>query len=168
VVAGHWVVWVSAVHDSPHEKRGDSAMAGIRRLVLAAVAASFSQVAFAQHGDFAPKVQLIVDYLKNSGEACISPAIPGVEAFKACREGGDSIALVVETDVPVRDDDGRAIDRCSASLTATQVPGFPAVKMEVSAPGCPQKTLKAGEFSGIFVGIILELSEWVRKKAKPI
>jgi hypothetical protein len=46
---------------------------------------------------------------------------------------------------------------------ATQVPGFPAVKMEVSAPGCPQKTLKA-----VFVGIILELSEWVRKKPKPI
>jgi hypothetical protein len=79
---------------------------------MSAVAASFNQAAFAQHGDFAPKVQLILDYLKDSGEACISPAIPGVRSFKACREGGGSVALTVVTDVPVRDDEGRIIDTC--------------------------------------------------------
>jgi hypothetical protein len=40
--------------------------------------------------------------------------------------------------------------------------------MEVSARECPQKTLKAGEFSRIFVGIILGLAEWVQKKGNPI
>jgi hypothetical protein len=143
-------------------------MAGIRRFLMAAVAASFNQAAFGQHGDFAPKVQLILDYLKDSGEACISPAIPGERPFKACREDAESVALTIVTDIPVRDDDGRVVDACSARLTATQVPGFPAVKMEVSARECPEKTLKAGEFSGIFVGIILQLAEWVQKGGKSL
>jgi hypothetical protein len=143
-------------------------MAGIRRFLIAAVTASFSQAAFAQHGDFAPKVQLILEYLKDSGETCISPAIPAERPFKACREGAETVALTVVTDVPVRDDEGRVIDTCSARLTATQVPGFSAVKMEVSARECPQKTLNAGEFSRIFVGIILKLAEWVQKKSNPI
>ena len=143
-------------------------MAGIRRFLMAAVTASFNQAALAQHGDFAPKVQLILDYLKDSGETCISPAIPGERSFKACREGSESVALTVVTEVPVRDDEGRIIDTCSAMLTATQVLGFPAVKLEVSARECPQKTLKGGEFSRIFVGIILGLAEWVQKKAKGI
>jgi hypothetical protein len=105
------VFLVGAACDSPKEKRVGSAMAGTRRLLMAAIAASF---------------------------------------------------------IPVRDDDGRVVDVCSARLTATQVPGFPAVKMEVSQRECSEKTLKAGEFSGIFVGIILQLAEWVQKKGKPI
>ena len=143
-------------------------MVGIRSFLIAAVIASVSQAALAQHGEFAPKVKLIIDYLKDTGETCISPPIPAERSFKACREGADPVALTVVTDVPVRNDDGRVVDACSARLTATQVPGFAAVKMEVSARECPQKTLKSGEFSGIFVGIIVELAEWVQKKAKPI
>jgi len=121
-------------------------MRGTRMFFIAAVTATYSQAAIAQHGDFAPKVQLIVDYLKDSGETCISPVITGEQPFKACREG----------------------TTCSAKLTATQVPGFQSVKMEVSAGECPEKTRKSGEFSRIFVGVILELAEWVQKKGKPI
>jgi hypothetical protein len=40
--------------------------------------------------------------------------------------------------------------------------------MEIFAEECPQKTLTSGEFSRKFVGIILELADWVQKKAKPI
>jgi hypothetical protein len=143
-------------------------MAGIRKFLMAAVTASFSQAAFAQHGDFAPKVQLIIDYLKESGETCISPAIPGGQGFKACREDTGSIALTIVTGIPVRDDDSRVVDTCSAKLTATIVPGFQAVKMEVSAGECPEKTRKSGEFSRIFVGIILDIAEWVQKKGKSL
>jgi hypothetical protein len=143
-------------------------MRGTRMFFIAAVTATYSQAAIAQHGDFAPKVQLIVDYLKDSGEACISPVITGEQPFKACREGTDSVALTIVTGLPVRDDDGRVIGTCSAKLTATQVPGFQSVKMEVSAGECPEKTRKSGEFSRIFVGVILELAEWVQKKGKPI
>jgi hypothetical protein len=143
-------------------------MAGARRVLLVAIAASFTHTADAQHGDFAPKVQLILDYLKESGEACVSPAIPGVQSFKACREGEESVALTVVTNVPVRDDDGRLVDTCQARLTATQIPRFSAVKMEVSARECPPKTISGGEFSRIFVGIILQLAEWVGTKGNPI
>ena len=143
-------------------------MAGTPRFVIAALVAGFNQAACAQHGDFAPKVQMILDYLKDSGETCISPDIPGARSFNACREGAKAVALIIVTDIPVRDDDGRVADTCPARLTATQIPGSPAVKMEVFARECPQKTLTSGEFSRIFVGIILELAEWVQKKAKPI
>jgi hypothetical protein len=149
-------------------KREKAAMAGTRRLLMAAVTASFSQAAFAQHGDFAPKVQVILDYLKDSGETCISPAISGGQVFKACREDTGSIALTIVTGLPVRDDDSRVVDTCSAKLTATIVPGFQAVEMEVSAGECPEKTRKSGEFSRIFVGIILDLAEWVQKKGKSL
>ena len=88
-------------------------MRGTRMFFIAAVTATYSQAAIAQHGDFAPKVQLIVDYLKDSGEACISPVITGEQPFKACREGTDSVALTIVTDIPVRDDDGRVVDACS-------------------------------------------------------
>ena len=143
-------------------------MLGKRGVLLAAVIATLDQVALGQHGDFAPKVQLILDYLKESGEACMSPSIPGQRSFKACREGAEAVALTVVTNIPVRDDDGQAIDTCSAKLTATQVSGFSAVKMEVSARECPEATVKSGEFSRTFVGIILQLAEWVQKKEKPI
>jgi hypothetical protein len=134
--------------------------------LVGAIVASFNQAASAQHGDFAPKVQMILDYLKDSGETCISPDLPGVQSFKACREGAEPVALTVVTDVPVRDDAGRVVDTCSARLTATRVPGYEAVKMEVGAGECLQKA--SGEFSRTFAGIILELAEWVQKKAKPI
>jgi hypothetical protein len=68
----------------------------------------------------------------------------------------------------VRDGDGRVADTCPTKLVATQIPGTPAMKMEVFAGECPQKTLTSGEFSRIFVGIILKHAEWVEKKAKPI
>jgi hypothetical protein len=139
-----------------------------RFLIAAIVIASFNQAAFAQHRDFFPKVQMILDYLKDSGETCISPDIPGARWFKACREGSESVALIIATDIPVRNGDGRVADTCPANLVATQIPGTPAVKMEVFAGECPQKTLTSGEFSRIFVGIILQLAEWVEKKAKPI
>jgi hypothetical protein len=137
-------------------------------IVVAAAGAIYCQAAFAQHGDFAPKVQLILDYLKDSGEPCVSPQISGVRPFKACREGTDEEALTVVTRLPVRDDDGRVIDACSAKLIATRVRDFRAVNMEVSAPECSATTLRSGEFSPIFVRIILELAEWVQKKEKPI
>jgi hypothetical protein len=143
-------------------------MRATRMFLIAAVAAIYSHTAFAQHGDFAPKMQLILDYLKDSGETCISPTIPGEQPFKACREGTGSIALTIVTGLPVRDDDGRVIDTCSAKLTSTIVPGFQSVKMEVSAEECPEKTRKSGEFARIFVGVILELAEWVQKKGKPL
>ena len=143
-------------------------MAGTPRFVIAALVAGFNQAACAQHGDFAPKVQMILDYLKDSGETCISQNIPGTRSFKACREGAEPVTLTVVTDIPVRDDDGRVADTCPAGLAATQIRGSPAVKMEVFAGECPQKTLTSGEFSRIFVGIILQLAEWVQKKAKPI
>ena len=143
-------------------------MRATRMFLIAVVAATYSHAVFGQHGDFAPKVQLIIDYLTESGESCINPAIPGEQPFKACREGTGSMALTIVTALPVRDDDGRVIDACSAKLTATIVPGFQSVKMEVYAGKCPEKTRKSGEFSHIFVGAILELAEWVQKKEKPI
>ena len=102
-------------------------MAGTPRFVIAAVVAGFNQAACAQHGDFAPKVQMILDYLKDAGETCISPDIPGARSFKACREGSESVALIIVTDIPVRDDGGRVADTCPARLAATQIPGMPAV-----------------------------------------
>jgi hypothetical protein len=143
-------------------------MRATRMFLIAAVAGTCSHAAFAQHGDFTPKVQLILDYLKDSEETCINPAIPGERPFKACREDTGSIALTIVTGLPVRNDDGQVIDTCSAKLTATIVPGFQAVKMEVAAEECPEKTRKSGEFSRIFVGVILQLAEWVQKKGKPI
>ena len=66
---------------SRRKERGGSAMAGTPRFVIAALVAGFNQAACAQHGDFAPKVQMILDYLKDSGETCISPDIPGARSF---------------------------------------------------------------------------------------
>src|SRR6516164_7276249 len=85
-----------------------------RFLIAAIVIASFNQAAFAQHRDFFPKVQMILDYLKDSGETCISPDIPGARSFNACREGAKAAALIIVTDIPVRDDDGRVADTCPA------------------------------------------------------
>ena len=93
-------------------------MAGTARFVIAAVVAGFNQAACAQHGDFAPKVQMILDYLKDSKETCISPNIPGAGSFKACREDTKPVALIIVTDIPVRDDDGRVADTCPARLAA--------------------------------------------------
>jgi hypothetical protein len=42
------------------------------------------------------------------------------------------------------------------------------VRMEVAAGDCPEKTLKSGEFTGIFAGLILELADWVQKKERPV
>jgi hypothetical protein len=143
-------------------------MRGIRTFLIVASAFGGGLGAFAQHGDFAPKVQVITDFLKNSEDGCVSPAIPGQRPFKACREGTDPIALTIATRLPVRDDNGRVIDTCPAKLTATQVPGPVSVRMEVAAGECPETTLKSGEFTGIFAGLILELADWVQKKEKPV
>jgi hypothetical protein len=92
-------------------------MAGTLRFVIAAVVAGFNQAACAQHGDFAPRVQMILDNLKDAGETCVSPD-PRARSFKACREGSESVALIIVTDIPVRDDDGRVADTCPARLAA--------------------------------------------------
>jgi hypothetical protein len=51
-------------------------MVGIRSFLIAAVIASVSQAALAQHGDFAPKVKLILDYLKDRGRDVYQPPDP--------------------------------------------------------------------------------------------
>ena len=38
-------------------------MCATRMFLIAAVVATYSHATFAQHGEFAPKVQLILDYL---------------------------------------------------------------------------------------------------------
>lgn len=48
-------------------------MGGTQSALIAALAAT-TQTVFAQHGDFAPKVQVIIDYLKNAGDGCVGPA----------------------------------------------------------------------------------------------
>jgi hypothetical protein len=49
-----------------------------------------------------------------------------------------------------------------------QVPGQLSVRFDVAAAECPESTLKSGEFTAIFAGLILELAEWVQTKEKPI
>ena len=41
------------------------------------------------------------------------------------------------------------------------------VRFDVAAAECPESTLKSGEFTAIFAGLILELAEWVQKREKP-
>src|SRR5215470_2986677 len=146
---------------------GQSTMGGTQIALIAALAAT-TQAVFAQHGDFAPKVQVIIDYLKNSGDGCVSPAFPGERSFKACLEGSDPVSLTIATRIPVRDSNGRVVDTCPAKLTAVQVPGLLSVRFDVAALECPESTLKSGEFTAIFAGLILELAEWVQTKEKPI
>src|SRR5215475_1636162 len=140
--------------------QGQSTMGGTQIALIAALAA-ITHVVFAQHGDFAPKVQLIMDYLKNTGDGCVSPAIPGERPFKACLEGADPIALTIATRIPIRGSNGSVIDTCPAKLTVVRVPGSLAVRFDVAAVECPESTLKSGEFTAIFAGLILELAEWV-------
>jgi hypothetical protein len=142
-------------------------MGGTQIALIAALAAT-AQAVFAQRGDFAPKVQVIIDYLKNAGDGCVSPAFPGERSFKACREGSDPVSLTIATRIPVRDGNGRVIDTCPAKLTAVQVPGLLSVRFDVAAVECPESTLKSGEFTAIFAGLILELAEWVQTKEKPV
>ena len=52
--------------------------------------------------------------------------------------------------------------------TAVQVPGLLSVRFDVAAVECPESTLKSGEFTAIFAGLILKLAEWVQTKEKPI
>jgi hypothetical protein len=141
-------------------------MGGTQVALIAALTA-ISHAVLAQHGDFAPKVQLIIDYLKSTGDGCVSPAIAGERPFKACREGADPVALAIATGIPVRNSNGRVIDTCPAKLTAVRVPGSLSVRFDVAAAECPESTLKSGEFTVIFAGLIIELAEWVQKKQKP-
>ena len=141
-------------------------MGGTQIAPIAALVA-ITQAVFAQHGDFAPKVQLIMDYLKNTGDGCVSPVIAGERPFKACLEGADPVALTIATRIAVRGSDGRVIDTCPAKLTAVRVPDSLSVRFDVAAGECPESTLKSGEFTAIFAGLILELAEWVQKKEKP-
>jgi hypothetical protein len=142
-------------------------MMGATQIALIATLAAITHAVFAQHGDFAPKMQLIMDYLKNTGDGCVSPAIAGERPFKACREGADPIALTITTRIPVRASNGQVIDTCPAKLTAVRVSGSLSVRFDVAAAECPETTLKSGEFTAIFAGLILELAEWVQKKEKP-
>ena len=141
-------------------------MGGRTQIAPIAALAAVAQAVFAQHGDFAPKVQLIMDYLKNTGDGCVSPSV-GERPFKACLEGVDPVALTVATRIPVRGSNGSVIDTCPAKLTSMRVPGSLAVRFDVAAAECPESTLKSGEFTAIFAGLILELAEWVQKKEKP-
>jgi hypothetical protein len=102
-------------------------MGGTQIAPIAALVA-ITQAVFAQHGDFAPKVQLIMDYLKNTGDGCVSPAIAGERPFNACLEGADPVALTIATRIPVRGSDGRVIDTCPAKLTAVRVPDLLSVR----------------------------------------
>jgi hypothetical protein len=108
-------------------------MSGAQVALIAALAAT-TQAVFAQHGDFAPKVQVIIAYLKNAGDECISPAFPGERSFKACREGSDPVSLTIATRIPVRDSNGRVIDTCPAKLTAVQVPGLTRISRPPKIP----------------------------------
>jgi len=141
-------------------------MGGTQIAPLAALAA-ITQAALAQHSDFTPKVQLIMDYLKNTGDGCVSPAIAGERPFQACLEGADPVALTIATTIPVRGSNGSVIDTCPAKLTAVRVPESLSVRFDVAAMECPESALKSGEFTAIFAGLILELAEWVEKKEKP-
>src|SRR5215470_13030452 len=118
-------------------------MGGTQIALIAALAAT-TQAVFAQHCDFAPKVQVIIDYLKSAGDGCVSPAFPGERSFKACREGSDPVSLTVATRIPIRDSNGRVIDTCPAKLTAVQLPGLLSVRFDVAAVECPESTLKSG------------------------
>jgi hypothetical protein len=84
-------------------------MCGTQIALIAALAAITNPM-FAQYGDFAPKVQLIIDYLKNTGDGCVSPAIAGERPFTACREDADPVALTIATRIPERGSNGRVID----------------------------------------------------------
>ena len=141
-------------------------MRATRMFLISAVVATYSHATFAQHGEFALKVQLILDYL--GGKPVSAPLFRVRSRSKRVMKIRTSIALTIVTGLPVRNDDSQVIDTCSAKLNATIVSGFQAVKMEVAAEACPEKTRKSGEFSRIFVGAILQLAEWVQKKGKPI
>jgi hypothetical protein len=67
----------------------------------------------------------------------------------------------------VRDSDGRVVGTCPATLTATQVPGFSAVKMDPGIAKCPEKTIASGEYAQIFVRILLKLADWVVRMEQP-
>jgi hypothetical protein len=69
-----------------------------------------------QHGDFAARAQMIIDYLKNTGDGCFSPAIADERRFKACRESADPVALTIATRIPVRGSDRASLTGARRNL----------------------------------------------------
>ena len=102
----------------------------VRKLLLATVAASCClQSGSAQEENFAQRVEHIIAYMTAKAEQCIGPAFEGEPAFEACRGNADTTSLTIATSLPVRDGDGRVVGTCPATLTATIVAGFSAVKI---------------------------------------
>jgi hypothetical protein len=143
----------------------------MRRIVVPAIwlfAAAFGPHAQAQQAEFAAKVPLILSYLGDAAEGCVNLALADHPPFRACREGTEPVALTIMTGLPVRGEDGRVTRRCLAKLTAIPVATFPSVTMDMTSSECPQQTLKSGEFTVVFIGIIEALADWVQLKAKRI
>jgi hypothetical protein len=103
----------------------------------------------------------------DKAEQCISPALEGEEPFKVCRGDADTISLTISAALPVRDKDGLVVRTCPAMLTATKVPGFSAVKLAPGLATCPGSTIASGEYSQIFVRILLKLGDWVVRIEQP-
>jgi hypothetical protein len=142
----------------------------LRSTVLAGIGACLwltNISAHAQPQDIAASVERTVAYLAKKGEDCAEPALDGVQPFRACRGEAGTVALIIATELPVRDDDGRIVGSCFATLTATSVTGFSAVKMDPQLAACPQPTIASGEFARIFIRILLRLGDWVVRMEKP-
>jgi len=137
-----------------------------QKLLLATMAASYCfQGGSAQ--DFGERVEDIVAYMTHKAEKCIGPTLDGEEPFKVCRGEVDTISLTISASLPVRDNDGLVVGTCPAMLTATNVPGFSAVKLAPGLATCPGKTIASGEYAQIFVRILLKLGDWVLRMEQP-
>ena len=139
----------------------------LRKLLLAAIAASYCfQGGRAQYENFGERVEHIVAYMTDKAEKCIGPPLEGEQPFKACRGDADTISLTISANLPVRDSDGLVVGTCPATLTATKVPGFSAVK-DPGIAKCPENTIASGEYAQIFVRILLKLGDWVVRMEQP-
>jgi hypothetical protein len=124
--------------------------------------------ASAQPPDFPERVERIIAYMAQKGKDCLDPPLESVPAFKACAGESGTVSLTISTELPIRDDDGRVVSTCPATLTATKVPGFSALKMDAGLANCPEKIVATGEFAGIFMRTLLLLSDWVVRMEKPV
>jgi hypothetical protein len=140
----------------------------VRKLLFAAIAATFCvQSGISQEQNFAQRIEHIVGYMTAKAKQCLGPALEGEQPFEACLGDKDAISLTISTSLPVRDGDGRVVGTCPATLTATMIIGFSAVKMDPGVAKCPEKTIASGEFAQIFVRILLKLGEWVEREERP-
>src|SRR6266516_4768488 len=124
---------------------GTKGVVMLRKVLLAAIAASCCfQSGSAQQENFAERVEHIVAYMTEKAEDCIGPALEDEQPFTACRGDAGTISLTVSTSLPVRDGNGLVVGTCPATLTATKVPGYSAVKMDPGLATCPEKTIASG------------------------